>query len=74
MFENIIDHIPDSICKIDSLLFIAAPNNSQLKTIPECIANLPNLEFISLVNCPNLKVPKALEQYDAGQGFYHKGE
>jgi hypothetical protein len=74
MFENIIDHIPDSICKIDSLLFIAAPNNSQLRTIPECIANLPNLEFISLVNCPNFKAPKALEQYDAGQGFYHKGE
>jgi hypothetical protein len=74
MFENIIDHIPDSICKIDSLLFIAAPNNSQLKTIPECIANLPKLEFVSLVNSPNVKVPKALEQYDAGQGFYHKGE
>jgi hypothetical protein len=55
-------------------LFIAAPNNSQLKTIPECIANLPKLEFVSLVNSPNVKVPKALEQYDAGQGFYHKGE
>jgi hypothetical protein len=71
LFENIIDRIPDSICKIDSLLFIAAPNNSQLKTIPECIMNLPNLTFVNVNKCPNIKIPESLQPYETGNGFYH---
>ena len=71
LFENVIDEIPDSICQLDSLLFFAAPNNPQLRSIPECIVNLPNLTFVNLNKCPNVKVPKALEEFAEGAGFFH---
>jgi len=74
LFENVIDHIPDAICQIKSLLFIAAPNNAELKTVPECVMTLPNLTFINVNRCPNVKVPAVLEPYNAGGGMYHMEE
>ena len=72
LFENVIDSVPDSICKLQNLMIFAVPNNANLKSIPECIVNLPKLTFVNVNRCPNVKVPVALEQYAEGAGFYHK--
>jgi hypothetical protein len=74
LFENMISNLPDSICELKNLVFIAAPNNKELRTIPECIMSLPNLNFVNVSRCPNIQVPKGLQQYDAGDGFYHLEE
>ena len=48
MFDNCVDRIPESICKLPKLRFLALPNNKELRTIPECIAGFTKpllLEF-----------------------------
>jgi Leucine-rich repeat (LRR) protein len=74
LFENVINTLPDALCQIKSLLFIAAPNNSELKSVPDCIMTLPNLTFVNVNRCPNVKVPASLEPYATGGGFYHMEE
>ena len=74
LFENMISELPNAICELKNLVFIAAPNNKELKTLPECIMNLPNLSFVNVSRCPNLKVPESLEQFNNGDGFYHLEE
>jgi len=61
MFDNCVDRIPESICKLPKLRFLALPNNKELRTIPECIADLPNLYFLNLKGCPNVEIPKKIE-------------
>ena len=74
LFENVIDKVPDSICQIQSLMILAVPNNPELKSLPECIMNLPKLTFVNVNRSPNVKVPQALEAFAEGSGFYHKEE
>ena len=74
LFENVIDKVPDSICQIQSLMILAVPNNPELKSLPECIMNLPKLTFVNVNRSPNVKVPQALEAFAEGAGFYHKEE
>ena len=62
MFDNCIDRIPESICNLPKLRFLALPNNKELRTIPECIADLPNLYFLNLKGCPNVEIPKKIEE------------
>jgi hypothetical protein len=40
--------IPESICELKKLKFLAVMKNPELTTIPECIANLPKLMFLIL--------------------------
>jgi hypothetical protein len=74
LFENVIDKVPDSICQLQSLMILALPNNPDLKSLPECIMNLPKLTFVNVNRSPNVKVPQALEAFAEGAGFYHKEE
>ena len=74
LFENMISKLPESICKLKNLVFIAVPNNKELRTIPSCIANLPNLTFLNVARCPNIQLPEELEQYNSGDGLIHIGE
>ena len=74
LFENVIDKVPDSICQIQTLMILAVPNNPELKSLPECIMNLPKLTFVNINRSPNVKVPQALESFAEGAGFYHKEE
>jgi len=50
---------------------MAFPNNEQLKSIPECVVNLPNFTFLNVNGCPNVQVPEKLEAYNEGNGYYH---
>ena len=38
MFDNCIDKVPSSVCKLKKLLFIGLQNNAKLREIPECMA------------------------------------
>jgi hypothetical protein len=74
LFENMISKVPDSICELKNLVFLAFPGNKELRTIPECVTTLPNLTFLNVSRCPNVKVPESLEKYNSGDGFYHMEE
>jgi hypothetical protein len=72
LFDNIIDKLPESVCKLPNLMILALPNNPELKSLPECVGTIPKLTFLSVNGSPNAKVPASLEPYNEGGGFYHK--
>jgi hypothetical protein len=72
LFDNIIDKLPESVCKLPNLMILALPNNKNLQALPECVGSIPKLTFLSVNGSPNAKVPAALEPYNEGGGFYHK--
>jgi Leucine-rich repeat (LRR) protein len=40
---------------------LGLPNNSQLKEIPECIADMSNLLILNVQNSNNVVLPKKIE-------------
>lgn len=68
LLKNCISEIPDSICEIKSLNFISLLNNPKLKSIPPCIADLPNLVFINLKDSNNVVVPESIQQKGTKMG------
>ena len=71
LLDNCIDSIPEAICTLPKLRFLALINNPKLTSIPECIADLPNLYFLNLKGSPNVKVPQAIldKAEDLGNGM-----
>ena len=61
LLENCVSSIPDEICQLPILRFLALTNNPDLRELPECLANLPNLYFLNLKGSPNVKVPKSIQ-------------
>jgi hypothetical protein len=72
MLYNVISEVPESICELKKLSVISFPKNQGLKTIPECIVNLPEFTFLNVKECPNLQIPKGLEELGDGQGTFYK--
>jgi hypothetical protein len=72
LFDNCIDSIPDSICNLPKLRFVALINNPKLTEIPECIADLPNLYFLNLKGSSNVRVPESVQAKgtDMGGGMW----
>ena len=60
MFDNCVSSIPDSICQLQKLRFLSVVNCPDLKTVPECIADLPNLYFLNLKGSTNVTVPQRI--------------
>ena len=60
MFDNCIDKVPSSICKLKKILFIGLQNNTKLTEIPECIADMPNLLILNIKGSNNVVVPKKI--------------
>jgi hypothetical protein len=60
--ENCIDRVPDAVCELKNLRFISFTNNDKLRTVPECIADLPNILFLNLKDCKNITVPEKIIQ------------
>jgi hypothetical protein len=52
--------IPESVCDLPRLKFLAVMKNPELTTVPECIANLPKLMFLNLKESPNAKIPSSI--------------
>jgi len=72
LFDNCVDHDPDSICTLHKLRFLALINNQKLTEIPECVADLPNLFFLNLKGSPNVRVPESVQAKgtDMGGGMW----
>jgi hypothetical protein len=72
LFDNCIDSIPDSICNLPKLRFVALINNPKLTELPECIADLPNLYFLNLKGSSNVRVPESVQAKgtDMGGGMW----
>jgi hypothetical protein len=72
LLENCISSIPDSICTLSKLRFIALLNNKELKSIPECIADIPKLYFLNLKGSNNVQVPEKIKERgtDMGGGMW----
>lgn len=72
LLENCIAEIPDSICNLEKLTFLALINNPKLTTVPECIANLPRLVFMNLKGSDNVQVPESIKSIavDMGRGMW----
>ncbi len=62
LFDNCIDSIPNSICELPKLRFLALINNSKLREIPECVAKLPSLYFLNLTGSNNVEVPNSIKE------------
>lgn len=64
LFDNCISEIPESICQLTKLQFIAFINCKNMKSIPGCIAGLPDLNFLNLKGT-NVQVPQEIQQRGA---------
>jgi hypothetical protein len=63
MTENIsFSSLPESICNLKNLNFLAVMKNPELTTIPECLGNSKSLMFLNLKDCPNVKVPSSITE------------
>ena len=72
LLDNCVDSIPESICELPKLRFLALINNPGLRTIPSCIAELPNLYFLNLKGSDNVQVPESIKAKgtDMGGGMW----
>ena len=72
LLENCVSEIPNSVCELTKLRFIALINNPKLKTVPGCLVNLPNLTFINLKGSENVQVPEEIREkaVDVGGGMW----
>ena len=70
--DNCIESIPDSICNLPKLRFLALTNNQKLTTIPDCISDLPNMYMLNLKGSSNVIVPKKIQEtgIDLGGGMW----
>jgi hypothetical protein len=72
LLDNCIDSVPESICSLPKLRFLAFINNEKLTSIPDCIGNLPNLYFLNLKGSSNVDVPESIKTRgtDMGGGMW----
>ena len=72
LLDNCITSVPDSICTLPKLRFLALINNDKLTSIPECIGDLPNLYFLNLKGSSNVQVPQSIQDKgtDMGGGMW----
>jgi len=72
LLDNCVESIPESICELPKLRFLALINNPGLRTIPSCIADLPNLYFLNLKGSDNVEVPESIKAKgtDMGGGMW----
>ena len=72
LFENCIASIPESICTLPNLRFLALVNNPKLTELPDCIADLPKLYFLNLKGSTNVRVPESIKAkgHQMGDGMW----
>ena len=72
LLDNCVESVPDAICTLPKLRFLALINNPKLTSIPDCIVDLPSLYFLNLKGSTNVKVPDAIKAKgtDMGGGMW----
>lgn len=67
---NCIDNLPEQVCELKNLKFLTVMKNPDLRTMPECIGDLPDLLFINAKECENLEIPRSVQdrgsEWDTG--------
>lgn len=59
---NCIDNLPEQVCELKNLKFLTVMKNPDLRTMPECIGDLPDLLFINAKECENLEIPRSVQE------------
>ena len=59
---NCIDNLPEQVCELKNLKFLTVMKNPDLRTMPECIGDLPDLLFINAKECDNLEIPRSVQE------------
>lgn len=57
---NCINYLPEQVCELKNLKFLTLQKNPELKTIPNCIADLPDLLFVNVKESENLEMPSGI--------------
>jgi hypothetical protein len=72
MLDNCVASIPESVCELPKLRFLALINNPKLTRVPECVSQLPSLLFLNLKGSPNVQVPQSIKEKgtDMGGGMW----
>jgi hypothetical protein len=72
MLDNCVNSIPDTVCTLPKLRFLALINNEQLTSIPECVSNISSLLFLNLKGSNNVEVPQSIQEKgtDMGGGMW----
>lgn len=75
LLDNCITSIPESVCTLPKLRFLALVNNPGLKTIPECVLGMDSLYFLNLKGSNNVELPEAITEIgnDMGGGMWDLG-
>lgn len=68
LFDNCIDQLPDSMCNLTDLEFLGIMNCEKLTTIPDCLADLPNMIFLNLKGSNNVRVPESIKRKATDMG------
>jgi len=68
LLDNCIESIPDAICTLPKLRFLALINNPKLTSIPDCVADLPNLFFLNLKGSNNVQIPDSIKEKGTEMG------
>lgn len=61
-FENCVSEVPSNICELKKLQYLAFPNNPELTTLPECIADLPEITVVNCRGSENLEFPQSFSE------------
>jgi hypothetical protein len=71
-FKNCLSEIPEEICSLKNLVFIALEGNQNLKQLPEKIIDLPKLLFLNLKGCSNLTLSDYFKSnsFEFGPGLW----
>ena len=62
ILNNCVSSVPDSICELPKLNFITILNCPGLKTVPECIADMPKILMLNLMGSNNVEVPQKIKE------------
>ena len=71
-FKNCLSEIPEEICSLKNLVFIALEGNQNLKQLPEKIIDLPKLLFLNLKGCSNITLSDYFKSnsFEFGPGLW----
>lgn len=59
-FDNCISEVPEEVCELPLLRFLAVINCPNVKTVPECLVDSPNFYFLNIKGSNNIKVPEKI--------------
>lgn len=67
-----VSEIPQSICELTKLQFLSLPNNPNLRPLPDCVVNLPNLSVVNVKGSnPSTSVPQSLRDRNENDDDFH---